>query len=488
MKHGQSRQGHLIRSVTLFSAFILTVSSVIGSGVYKKVAPMSAELLSGDLVLIAWALAGLITLCGALSNAEIAGMLADSGGEYVYFNKIYNRFFAFIFGWTCFAVIRSSAVASIAYVFAHSFNSLITLPVLPEAWEQFTVLGIFTPFDNFGVKALTVLLIAGLSFNNYLGLRFGEGVSKVVTLTVVVSIAVIVILGLSMGGGSMENFRAPGTGYVERSWFDPVFIQTLFAALLAAFWAYEGWTATGYIGGEIRNANRNLPLALVMGVTFVMLVYLAINFTYLYVLPIDEMVAVHDSVNRIAAVEVARSFMGSSGALAMAVLILITTFGAANTTLLGPPRLYYAMAREGYFFRAAAYIHPRYNTPSRAILIQAVWASLLVFSGSFDQLTDMLIFAAFIFYGATALGVFILRVRMPDAPRPYRTLGYPVVPAIFILFCAALIVITLVSKPREALVGLSLMASGIPFYWHWNKRKKGRHHHRAEDVGVEERK
>ncbi len=456
--------------MTLFSAIILTVSSVIGSGVYKKVAPMSAELLSADLVLIAWALAGIITLCGALSNAEVASMLAESGGEYVYFRKIYNRFFAFIFGWTCFAVIRSAAAASIAYVFAHSFNSLIPLPVLPPSWEEITVLGIFSPFHNFGVKVLTVLLIVGLSYNNYRGIRFGEGLSKGVTIIVVASLFLIIVLGLTVGGGSVQNFQIPGAGFVERSWGDRIFIETLFAALLAAFWGYEGWTATGYIGGEIKNAHRNLPLAIVTGVLFVMGVYICINFTYLYVLPIDDMVAVHQSVNSIAAVEVVRSFLGTSGALAMAILILITTFGCTNTTLLGPPRLYYAMAREGYFFRAASYIHPKYNTPSKAILIQAIWASLLVFSGSFDQLTDMLIFAAFIFYGATALGVFILRVRMPDAPRPYKAFGYPIVPAIFIIFCVALIVITLLSKPREAFIGLGLMASGLPFYWYWKSK------------------
>ena len=313
-------------------------------------------------------------------------------------------------------------------------------------------------------------MIFGLSYNNYVGLKFGEGLSKAVTLIVVISILLIVILGLTIGGGSMENFQTPATGFKPMSWLDPAFIKMIFAALLAAFWAYEGWTSTGFIGGEIKNTHRNLPLALVSGVSFVMVVYLCINFTYLYVLPIDQIIAVHNSVNNIAGVEVVRSFSGNIGALAMAVLILITTFGCTNTTLLGPPRLYYAMAKEGVFFKSASYIHPRYNTPSKAIFIQAVWASVLVFSGSFDQLTDMLIFAAFIFYGATALGVFILRVKMPDAPRPYKAVGYPVVPAIFILFCVALIVITLIGRPREALIGLGLMASGLPFYWYWNRK------------------
>jgi APA family basic amino acid/polyamine antiporter len=245
----------------------------------------------------------------------------------------------------------------------------------------------------------------------------------------------------------------------------------MFAALLAAFWAYEGWNPIGFIGGEIKNPNRNLPFALIFGVFFVMLVYVSINFTYLFVLPIDEIIQVHQFQNTIAAVAVVRHFLGTTGVLFISILILLTTFGATNSTLLFPPRLYYAMAREGLFFKGASYIHPTYNTPSTAIVFQAVWASMLVLSGSFDQLTDMLVFASFIFYGATTLGVFVLRVRMPDVPRPYKAWGYPVVPALFILFCVALVVITLIAKPREAFFGLSLMLAGVPFYWYWTRKK-----------------
>jgi len=471
MRLKDKSQGKLVQSLGLFSAFILTVSSVVGSGIYKKVAPMSAELLSAEWVIICWILAGIITLFGTLSNAEVAGLLADSGGEYVYFKKVYNKFFAFIFGWTTFTVIRSAAVASIGYVFAHSFNTLILLPTLPDSLVQVSILGIFSPFDNFGVKVLTVLLIIGLSYVNYRGLRLGEGLSKIVLLIVVISIFLIIISGLTIGGGSLHNFTTPATGFVHRSFFSSGFIQGIFAAMLAAFWAYEGWSATGYIGGEIKNPYRNLPLALVLGVLFTMLLYVAVNFTYLYVLPMDELISVHSSQNTIAAVAVVKKYLGETGGIFIAVLVLITTFGCTNATLLAPPRLYYAMAREGLFFKIASHIHPKFNTPSKAILIQAVWSSILVFSGSFDQLTDMLIFAAFIFYGATTLGVFILRKKMPDANRPVKAWGYPVVPALFIIFCMTLILVTLVGKPREALIGLALIAGGLPFYWFWSRNK-----------------
>ena len=432
---------------------------------------MSVELLSPGLVLTCWVLAGLITLCGALSNAEIASMLADSGGEYVYYRKIYNRFFAFLYGWSSFTVIRSASLASIGYVFGQSFNSLVPLPQLPASMAEISLFGIFTPFDNFGVKMLTIGLIAGLSYINYRGLKGGEGLSRVILFLVTISILLIIVLGLTIGGGSFENLQTHAAGFVERPWYDSGFIQSMFAAMLAAFWAYEGWSTTGYLGGEIKNPNRNLPLALIFGVLFVMVVYTSINFTYLFVLPIDEIVTLSKSQNTIAAVSVVKHFLGSPGVLFISLLILLTTFGATNTTALMPPRLYYAMAREGMFFKWASYIHPTYNTPSKAFLIQAIWASILVLSGSFDQLTDMLVFASFIFYGATALGVFILRYKMPDAPRPYKAWGYPVVPGLFILFCVFLVVITLIGKPREALLGLGLMLTGVPFYFYWRKKE-----------------
>jgi basic amino acid/polyamine antiporter, APA family len=464
----EQKQGHLVRSLGLFSVFMLVVSSVIGSGIYKKIAPMSAYLQAPIWVLICWILAGIVTVCGALSNAEVAGLLADSGGEYVYYRKIYNKFFAFLFGWSNFTAIRSASAASIAYVFAQSLDALVKLPVLSEHWSSISLFGIFTPFDNIGVKLVAIVLIIVLSFINYRGLKLGEGVSKIVLIIVVISIVFIIVAGLTVGGGSWSHFQAPATGYVPVSLLDKGFLSGIFAALLAAFWAYEGWSPIGYLGGEIKNPHRNLPLALIFGVLFVMLVYVTINFTYLYVLPIDHFISVYHSKNSIAAVEVVKSFSGAAGVLGISLLILLTTFGATNTTLLPPPRLYYAMAKEGVFFRGASYIHPRFNTPSKAIVYQACWACVLVMSGSFDQLTDMLIFASFIFYGATTLGVFVLRVKMPDVPRPYKAWGYPVVPALFILFCIGLIVVTLVTKPREAGLGLALMASGIPFYLYWS--------------------
>jgi len=490
----EKKQGQLVRSLSLAAATILVVSSVIGSGVYKKVAPMSAELLSPDLVLWAWVLAGVISLCGALSNAEIAGMMADSGGEYVYFRRIYGRFMAFMWGWSTFAVIKTAAVAGIAYVFSQSFNAIFPLPHLPESIEKFEVL-VFKPFENAGVKALTIALILALTFINTRGLKNAAALSTWITRLVIVGLAGIVVSGLFFGGGSMANFQTPSASFVPHAWSDLwtikyrivseadgvrhlqrewaafPFVKAMFTALLAAFWAYEGWNTLGFIGGEIKNPNRNLPLALFAGMMVIIGTYALVNFTYLYVLPIDQLVDAHYAQNEIAAVAVVRHFAGNTGATLISVIILITTLGCTNATILMPPRVYYAMAKDGLFFKRAGDIHPEFNTPNPALWMQGLWACLLVLSGSFDQLTDMLIFAAFFFYGATAFGVFLMRRREPNTERPYRVWGYPLVPALFVLFCITLIVVTCFTHPREAGLGVVLMLTGVPFYFWWNKNR-----------------
>lgn len=427
---------------------------------------MSEQLMSPDLVLWAWVLAGIISLCGALSNAEIAGMMAGSGGEYVYFRRIYGRFMAFLWGWSTFAVIKTAAVSSIAYVFTQSLNSIFPLPHLPESIESMQFL-VFKPFENAGVKAVTIGLILLLTFLNTRGLKGAAALSTWITRLVILGLSLIVISGLFFGGGSFANFNTPSVQFGARDWTDFSLIKAMFAALLAAFWAYEGWNTVGFLGGEIKEPHKNLPLALFSGMMIIIGAYTLVNFTYLYVLPIDQLISAHQTQNEIAAVAVVRHFAGDTGAVLISIIILITTLGCTNATILMPPRVYNAMAKDRLFFRRAAEIHPKYHTPNPALWMQGIWASLLVLSGSFDQLTDMLIFAAFFFYGATAFGVFVMRRREPDAARPYKVWGYPIVPGLFVLFCVALIVITCINHPREAALGVVLMLTGVPFYWYW---------------------
>lgn len=425
---------------------------------------MAAELHSSTWILLAWVVGGIITLFGALSNAEVAGLLADTGGEFVYLKRIYNRFFAFMYGWSLFTIIQTATISSLAYVFAQSLNSMVPLPDLFPSLQQFSIGGVFFPFQDFAVKAVAILLILILTGLNISGLRAGAGTSKIILWSVVAGLFLIVVFGLTSGAAKPVHLfgssdLAGGT----------VTVSTFYTAMLAAFWAYQGWVSVGFIGGEIKDARRSIPKGIVMGVFVVIFIYLLVNLTYLSLLSVPKLIAVHEAGNQIAAVEAVRSFWGTGGVLFISVLILITTLGCTNASILTGSRPYFAMARERLFFSGIGKIN-RFNVPSNSLLWQGIWASVLVLSGTFDQLTDMVIFAVFIFYGATTLGVFILRRKMPDAHRPYKVWGYPMVPAIFILFCIGLFINTIVARPREAAIGVVLILTGIPVYF-WLKRK-----------------
>lgn len=454
----------LKRSLGLRLVVVVVIGNIIGSGVYKKVAPMAAELHSSGWVLVCWLLGGIITLFGALSNAEVAGLLANTGGEYVYFKKIYNRFFAFIFGWSLFTVIQTAGIASLAYVFAQSFNSIMEVPHVLSSFTRFSIGGVFFPFADFTVKLTAIFLIIILTWVNTKGIQAGAGVSTGILVLVFVGIFIIILFGLSNSQSALNrSFDFTTTNNV------PVTISAVFTAMLSAFWAYQGWASIGYVGGEIKDAKRNIPRGIAIGVFIVIAIYLLVNTTYLSLLPIQSVEQIHAAGNKIAAVEAVRSFWGRGGALFISILILITTLGCTNATILSGCRPYFAMAREGLFFKPVAKLN-KAKAPGNSLLYQCIWACLLVLSGTFDQLTDMIIFAVFIYYGATTLGVFILRRKMPDAPRPYKVWGYPIVPGIVVLFCLGLFVNTFITRPREASIGLILMLTGIPMYYLFTKR------------------
>lgn len=456
----------LVRSLGLGYVIVVVVGNIIGSGVYKKIAPMAAELHSSGWVLIAWIVGGLITLFGALSNAEVAGLLADTGGDFVYYKKIYNRFFAFIYGWSLFAVIQTAAISSLAYVFAQSLNSMLDLPILLPSLSHFSIGGIFFPFEGFTVKLIAILLILILTLINIKGIKTGAGVSKLVLILVFGGLFLIVAFGLA----SHQSHPLQSLNFGPDSQA-PVTISTFFTAMLASFWAYQGWASVGFIGGEVKDAKQNIPKGIVIGVFMVIAIYLLVNVTYLSLLSIPQLEEIYKSGNQIAAIEAVRSFWGTNGALFISFLILITTLGCTNATILASARPYYAMAQEKLFFKRVGTLN-RANVPANSLIGQGVWAAVLVLSGTFDQLTDMIIFAVFIFYGATSLAVFILRRRMPDAPRPYKVWGYPVVPAIFIVFCIILVFNTIFTRPREAILGLTLIFSGLPVWWFLHRKKK----------------
>ena len=450
--------------IGLSAATFLVVSVIIGSGVFKKLAPMSQTLGSPLLVILCWVLAGLISLAGALSTAEMVSMFPNSGGEYFYFQKVYGRFFSFMYGWASFTVIKTASIAALAYIFAQSLTSLFPLPIVGD---NISFLGIAITQALF-IKLVASFLIIALTLLNYRGAQFASKLSTVLTYLMLTSIVAFLAIGFGSSQGSISNLT--NTSHLpnapDLSGFS--LLKALFVASLGAFWGYEGWNGIAYIGEEIKNPKRNLPLALGIGTLIVMTAYVLLNIVFVYILPIDYFIQL--TPNKIAAVEVAGKLSGHVGMVLVASLIVVTTLNATNSTILTSARMMYAMARDKLFFYKAANVHPKYNTPDIALFIQAFWAIALVFSGSFDQLTDMLVFASFIFYGSTALGVIILRVKHPEYERKYKVIGYPFVPGLFLLFCAALFVITIFNKPYEAIWGLSLIATGFPVYWYLNRK------------------
>jgi APA family basic amino acid/polyamine antiporter len=467
-----SHSSGLLRRLGLFTATMIVMGNMIGSGIFKKSAPMAAEVQSAGLLLGCWLLAGVISLCGALANAEAAGMIADPGGQYAFFKKMFGRQFAYLFGWSSFTVMQSASIASIAYVFGESANSLFTFPRLSEGWEKVCVLGIFYPFDNFGVKAFTILTRSAITLTNYLGVVYGGFIANITMALKLLGIAVVAGLGLCWAGGSFTHLEPVLASPSARYGSSLGLFGAMFSAMLGAFWAYDGWSNVTCLGAEVRNPQRNIPLALGLGVGGVIAVYMVVNLAYLHVMPVEEMRQIATEENRIIGVEVMRKAFGDSAARFVAVLILLSTFGSTGCQLMPPSRMYFAMARDHLFFRAAAKCHPAHRTPSTSLVMQGVWASLLVLTGTFDQLTDMVIFASFIFYGASALGIFVLRRTMKDAHRPYRVHGYPIVPALFVLFCLVLVVVTIIQRPRDAGFGLALIFSGVPFYLFWSRRQR----------------
>lgn len=440
----------LVQRLGIGTAFLLVISSMVGSGVFKKVAPMAADTGSALWIIGCWLLAGLVSWFGALSNAEVASQIPEPGGQYVYFKRIFGRPVAFLYGWTGFSVVQSATAASVAYVFAQSVH---TLGWLPDAGG---------PVPNLSVKLLAAGLIAVLTGINLLGVQQGERVSNFLTSIVLFSIVLVTVLCFGSGKGDWSHFSREGG--------EPLGFRMLFLGMMSAFWAYEGWNNLGFLAGEIRNPGRNVPLALAIGVGVVMGLYAAVNLAYLYVLPVSDFQAVSREENTIAAVRVIQSFMGPAGSGLILGIIMVATIGSTNNTLMSASRMYFAMARDGLFFSPAAYCHPRFSVPSWSLVFQAAWATVLIFSGSFDQLTDMLIFAAFIFYGLGAFSLFVLRRRNPSAARGFSVPGYPVVPGLFLLFSVGLVVNSILERPAESLYGLGLMASGLPFYYFWTRK------------------
>jgi APA family basic amino acid/polyamine antiporter len=474
-------QPRLIPALGIFSATMLVAGGVIGSGIFRKPGVMAAQVGSPELLLGVWLLAGVVSLLGTLSNAELASMMPRTGGQYVFLQRAYGPFVAFLYGWALFAVIQSGSIAALSYVFAEYTTRLVPLPEASASLAAFAVhvplIGDVAPFKDLGVKGLATAVILVLTMINYLGVRFGGVVQNVFSIAKISAmIGLAVVVAATPGVGHVINLTADSAGIHPSglAWWAAVA-----AALQGAFWAYDGWHKITYIGGELKSPQRDLPRSLVLGILLVTVLYLLMSAVYAFVLPIDEMAR-----SKLVAADVAeRCFAG--GGRWIAVAVMLSTFGAANAVILTSARVYFSMGGDGMFPAFLGRAHPRFHTPAASLALQAAWSILLLFSGTFDTLTDTLIFVSWFFYVANAWAVIVLRRREPAAPRPFKVPWYPLVPVVFVCFGLVYLVLTLcndVAAYRHAIaagqpallncaLGLALVLSGTPIYFYYRWRK-----------------
>ncbi|MCX7879921.1 MAG: amino acid permease [Ignavibacteria bacterium] len=479
MKISESN-GELLRGLGLVTTTAIVVGAVIGSGIFKKPNVMAETLGSPELMLIVWVVAGIVTLCGALSNAEVASIISVTGGQYKFFEVMYGRFFAWLYGWAMFIVVQTGSIASISYIFSEYSQHFIQLPHFPEAIEKsyridIPYIGSIFPLADFGTKLLTVCLIFFLTFINIRGVVIGGQVSAFFTIMKVSAILFIVVIAFSFGNGNFENFVKESENF-ERNYSANI-LSGLLVGLSAAFWAFDGWNNITYVAGEVKNPKRNIPLALTFGTLIVLTVYILINLAYLYILPIDKI-----AQSKLVAADTADAIIYGFGGAFISLAVMVSTFGTANGTIMVSARVYYSMAKDKYFFPFVSNINQKYRTPANSLFLQAIWSSILVFSGTFDILTDMLIFVSWIFYAMGAFGLFILRRKLPDIPRKYKVIGYPFVPAFFVIFALTFVIFTLLNDIylfREGKVqiinsvfGIILVLSGLPIYLYYHIKDK----------------
>ena len=445
-----------------WAAASIVVGTVIGSGIFLVPTTMIQRVGTVQIVFVVWVVGGFLSLAGALSYAELAAALPEAGGEYAYLREAYGPMWGFLYSWTQMWVAKSGSIATLATAFfvylAHFFAPLNTVfyslpvPLGPHGG----------PVEIRYGQLLAIVLILLLGWLNYFGVKVGGNVQIVVTVIKVGLIAFIIVAGLGFG-------HAVAKSPAEQGAIAPLTFAGFIAALVAALWAYDGWNNVSMVASEIRDPQKNLPRALIGGTLTVIVIYLLANSAYFHVLMPQEVA----NATRVAA-DLMQKILGGPGASAVSIAAMISIFAALNGSILTGSRVPYAAARQGYFFSAIGRVHPQHHTPGVSILVMCLWSSLLVLSGKYDDLFNLVIFASWILYGMTAAAVIVLRRKRPELYRPYRTVGYPLVPVLFILGAFVLILSTAFDRPRESFLGIVLILIGLPFYFYWKKRLPGR--------------
>ena len=479
----KSSSSGFVKALTLTDATMLVAGSMIGSGIFIVSASISRDVGSPLWLMLAWIAAGVITMLGALSYGELAAMYPRAGGQYVFLRESMGPLMGFLYGWTLFIVIQTGTIAAVAVAFGR-FLGVLWPAITPDRFSWFPQFDFNTPGGPVEVGLSPQRLIALISIwiltaINLRGVREGKFVQTTLTLVKTGALVALIALGLTLGRNALAVSANFGSGAFSGGvTITSAFMIAFGASLVGSLFASDAWNNVTFAAAEVKNPQRNLPLALLLGTGLVSVLYLLANVAYLNVLPLHGVkdasgvlergiqYATQDRVGSAAA----EMIFGPIGGSLMAAAILISTFGCNNGLILSGARVYYAMARDGLFFRSVGRLNKN-RVPAVALIAQAIWTSVLCLTGTYGQLLNYVIFAALIFYVFTTIGLFILRTKLPDAERPYRALGYPVLPALYIVLASTVAVVLLISDSTraQALSGLVLVAIGIPVYFMWRK-------------------
>lgn len=478
--------GELVKGLGLTSATTLVMGSMIGSGIFIVSAEIAREVGSPGLLIMAWVVTGFMTIVGALSYGELAAMMPRAGGQYVYLREALGPLWGFLYGWTLFLVIQTGTVAAVGVAFGkflgHFFTSVSAnnwiwhIAKVPQfhITQQIALGGMDVGLNTQNLAGIVIVIF--LTFLNVFGIKTGALVQNVFTIAKVSALAGLVVAGIFVGRNAQaiaDNFghfwRSGALHSASGSLAGPfVGVLTILAvAQVGSLFSADAWNNVTFTAGEVQNPKRNLPLSLAMGTGIVILLYIAVNFIYLGTLTFDQIKTAPS--DRVGTLALEQMFHGSGAAL-MAVAILISTFGCCNGLILSGARVYYAMAKDKLFFRATGKVHPKYHTPKNALIVQGIWTCILCLSGTYNDLLNYVIFAVLVFYILTIAGLFVLRRTEPNAERPYRAFGYPILPAIYIVMALFIDVVLLLYKPEYTWPGLIIVLLGIPVYLIWSRR------------------
>ena len=452
----------LTRGVGTWAAIAVNVTNMIGGAVFLKTRVMTCNVGSAKTVMVVWVAAGLLSLAGTFCYSEVAALMPEAGGDYVYLRRAFGRVVGFLFGWMAFAVFRSGAQAALAVGLAIFMNV-----AMGGALEHWHLAGIG------GLTLITLTAIWTVTILNCTTVATGGRTALVVTIAKIGLVLGVGIGAFILAPGAFAHFRSSGLSGTCEGVASSARggIAGFGAAMLGALWAYDGWNNVAPLAGEIRDPQRNLPRAFIGGTLLVAAIYLFVNAAYYYTLTPLEIASIPASSS--VATEVLKRFLGPAAVSLTAIAMMISSFGSLHASVLSNSRIPFAMAREGLFFRALAKLSPRSNVPVRALIAQGAWASVLALSGTYDTLTDSVMFASWLFYGLSAGSLFVFRRTLPEAPRAYRATGYPVIPLAFLLVTTALLINTFVATPRQALLGVAMLLAGLPFYAYWSRRPRG---------------